>query len=567
MRRGVKIGVVSGTCAVLLATGGYGAYNLVHAVTGSTTGDSAAAADQAVQSPTPPSAAEALKRAQDFLGAWQAGPAHYPGAASDTNSPDTAQTALTGYHDGLQLGSMTFGGVAAAGPDPAQSAATRVAFTVTAQVKGGTWSYPGQLDVIQSKAGNTSVSWASSVLYPALKDGQSLTAGAISAQAAGVDVVAKDGRTKLSAFPSLTDIAATIGQHGAGSATGSGSSTGTGGTGVQIVDASNVPVQTVKVFTAAQGAAITTTIDPVLQARAESAVRNAVLNGLPASTVVLDWRTGHILALAYANTGGDGNTAMLGQLAPGSTMKIITAAALFDQAGLTPSSAAPCPATIAAANSVFKNDFADPHPGDTVTTAFARSCNTAFIKLGFDKLVQHNSDTHQLGQEATDVFGLNGSWSVGGGVATTDAKVPTNTDPATAAADLIGQGSVTMNPLALASIAATVRDSAFRQPVILPGQPQVVAGQQISAGTARELRTLMSAAAHDAEGTATPRLGGYGDAGAKTGTSEVGQSSITTNGWFTAYNDHIAVAALVQGGSSGVGSAGYVAAALITATE
>ncbi|WP_037681661.1 hypothetical protein [Streptomyces griseus] len=44
-------------------------------------------------------------------------------------------------------------------------------------------------------------------------------------------------------------------------------------------------------------------------------------------------------------------------------------------------------------------------------------------------------------------------------------------------------------------------------------------------------------------GTAAPRLGGLSGVGAKTGTAEEGDH---TNGWLTAYNSRIAVAALDQ---------------------
>ncbi|MEV0743242.1 hypothetical protein AB0I51_46710 [Streptomyces sp. NPDC050549] len=52
--------------------------------------------------------------------------------------------------------------------------------------------------------------------------------------------------------------------------------------------------------------------------------------------------------------------------------------------------------------------------------------------------------------------------------------------------------------------------------------------------------------------------------GAKTGTAEEGNG---TNGWLTAYSDDLAVASLVEGGSSGVGSAGYVVRDLLTAPQ
>jgi cell division protein FtsI/penicillin-binding protein 2 len=443
-----------------------------------------------------------------------------------------------------------------------------VTFTVTAKVAGGTWTYPSSLDVLENVGGLTSVDWSPTVLYPKLQAGDTLSAGSLSAADTPAIVVDRHGVPLTAAkYPSLADIITSISQHGQASVPGG---SGGDGKGVEVVDASGDPLSTATVFAAAKAPKITTTIDAALQAKAENAVRNSVLQNLPASVVAIDWRTGNILAVAYANTGSDGDTALLGALAPGSTMKIITSAALFDRAGRTPDSPAPCPSTVEAGSTLFHNDFTTEYLGDTIRSAFARSCNTAFIKTGFRDLVHTAADTGDLAKEATDVFGLgsqNGGWSIGGGVATHDASIPANPDLATAAADLIGQGQVTMNPLALASIAATVRDAGFKQPRILPNQKQVPAPQQISGTTAANLQVLMRASAHDAEGTARPRVGGYADTGAKTGTSEVGTSTITTNGWFTTYNDQISVGALVQGGTTGVSSAGYIAAALIGATE
>jgi hypothetical protein len=567
MNRGAKAGIIT-VCLGLLGAGGFGAYNFVHAVSGVTGGTSAAAAT--APATVPPSPADTLKRAQSFLDSWHAGPSHYSGAASQTDDPTEAQAALTVYRTGLKLTSVAFSGLAvspgAAQADGATGAyASQVTFNVTAEVDGGSWTYPSSLKVIQSVGGTTSVDWSQTVLYPKLPAGDVLRAGTLSAADTPATVVDRHGTTLTAAkYPSLAAIITSISTHG--QATG-----GSGGKGVEVVDSSGTHVSTATVFSAGKAPKITTTLDAGLQAKAETAVRNSVLHKLPASVVAIDWHTGNILAVAYANTGSDGDTALQGALAPGSTMKIITSAALFDKAGRTPDSPAPCPSSVEAGSTLFHNDFTTAYPNDTIRSAFAISCNTAFIKAGFRDLVHTASNTGDLAEEAADVFGLagsrNGGWSIGGGVATTDASIPANPDLATAAADLIGQGQVTMNPLALASMAATVRDAQFRQPRILPDQKQTPAARQISGTTAANLQVLMRASAHDSEGTARPRVGGYTDTGAKTGTSEVGTGTITTNGWFATYNSQISVGALVQGGTTGVDSAGYVAAALIGATE
>ncbi|MGW4565254.1 penicillin-binding transpeptidase domain-containing protein [Streptomyces sp. NPDC004561] len=550
MNRAVKIGL-AGTCTALLVTGGIGTYNLVHALASDRPDDNQTKAargfDPSAVSSAPPSDAEAVKLTRAFLDQWSG--QHLDGAAGDTDTPDTAARALRGYKDGLHLKKLTFGDVRSAGPSAATSGAAKVSFTVTAQVAGGTWSYPSAVAVRKSTNGGAAVHWNNSVLYPGLGDDQSLSAGRLPAGATEAKVVASDGKTDLAAFPSLKDIAATIRQHA--DPTG-----GAPGTGVAVVDGEGAGVRTLKVFVKGRAPVIRTTVDPRLQAVAETAVKDRHLQGMPAGSVALDWRNGHVLAIAH--TGADGDIAINGIKSPGSTMKIITSAALFDRAGLDPGSPAPCTDSLMANSQLFHNDpgvRAD--PGSTLARAFAVSCNTSFIKDGFHDLV-HDGDASALHDEAVNVFGM-GSWSIGGGVATTDPSIPVDAQGGDQAAQFIGQGKVTATPLFMASVAATVRNAGFEQPVILPGQHQDAAPRPISARTAGYLQSMMRGVA--TSGTAAPRLGGLAGVGAKTGTAEEGDH---TNGWLTAYNSRIAVAALVEGGSSGVDSAGYVVRQLLT---
>ncbi|MDQ0763902.1 penicillin-binding transpeptidase domain-containing protein [Streptomyces canus] len=550
MNRAAKVGI-AGTCTALLVLGGYGAYNIVHGLTSESTGDvqtkAAHSFDPATVSTSPPSDAKAVKLTRAFLDSWSQ--QRLDAASSDTDAPSTAAPALHGYTDGLHLTKLTFGQVVSAGPSTVTSGATKVTFDVTAEVAGGTWTYSSAVAVLQSANGQTAVHWNNSVLYPGLGDDQSLTAGKLPAGASTAEVVASDGTTDLSTFPSLRDIAATIRQN---TKPGGGST----GTGVAVVDSGGAGVKTLKVFSKGKAPKIKTTIDAHLQAVAESAVKDSPLQGKPAGTVALDWRTGHILAVAH--TGADGDIAVNGIKSPGSTMKIITSAALFDKAGLTPSSPAPCTDSITANSQTFHNDpGVTANPASTIAQAFTVSCNTSFIKDGFHYLV-NNGDASALHDEAVGVFGM-GSWSIGGGVATTDPSIPADIQDGDQAAQFIGQGRVTATPLFMASVAATVRNVGFEQPIILPGQHQDSAPQQISSRTAGYLQSMMRSVA--TSGTAAPRLGGLVGVGAKTGTAEEADH---TNGWLTAYNSRIAVAALVEGGSSGVNSAGYVVRHLLT---
>ncbi|MBA9051515.1 penicillin-binding transpeptidase domain-containing protein [Streptomyces murinus] len=548
MNRAVKIGI-AGTSTALLVLGGIGTYNLLHGLTGGTAGDRTqdTGFDPSAASTTPPSGTEAVKSARAFLDHWSG--QNVGGAAAETDEPDAAAVALRQYKDGLHLEKVTFDNVLSAGPSSATPGATKVTFTVTAQVAGGSWSYPSAVAVRKSDNGATAVHWNNSVLYPGLGDDQSLTAGTLPAGSSDAKVVASDGKTDLTGFDSLRDIAATIRQHG--EATG-----GRPGTGVAVVDSDGAGVKTLKTFKKGSAPVIRTTIDARLQSAAEQAVKDPHLGGRPAGSVAVDWSNGHILAVAH--TGADGDIAINGIKSPGSTMKIITSAALFDKAGLTPASPAPCTDSLTANSQSFHNDpGVKANPGSNLAQAFAVSCNTSFIKDGFHYLV-HDGDASALHDEAVNVFGM-GSWSIGGGVATSDPSIPVDVQGSDQAAQFIGQGKVTATPLFMASVAATVRGGGFRQPIILPGQPQTSAPRPITPRTAGYLQSMMRATATG--GTAAPRLGGLAGVGAKTGTAEEGDH---TNGWLTAYNAHIAVAALVEGGTSGVDSAGYVVRRLLT---
>jgi cell division protein FtsI/penicillin-binding protein 2 len=270
---------------------------------------------------------------------------------------------------------------------------------------------------------------------------------------------------------------------------------------------------------------------------------------------------GHILALA--NTATNVNLAINAALPPGSTMKIITAAALFDHTSLTPSSPLKCMKTQAAGGQVFPNEADVPESANaSMTEDFARSCNTAFVYGGYHYLVQNSQPSSVLHDEAAQVFGF-GDWSIGGGVASTNPTVPQSPNGSDNAADFMGQGGDLVSPLVMASVAATVKNGTFHQPILLPDQPQTPASGSLSGRDAGFLRSMMHAVAYAPYGTGYPRLNDLSGVGAKTGTAEVTGG---TDGWMTAYNGQIAVASVVQGGTSGVDSAGYVVRALLQAT-
>jgi cell division protein FtsI/penicillin-binding protein 2 len=315
---------------------------------------------------------------------------------------------------------------------------------------------------------------------------------------------------------------------------------------VEIAAADGSTVKVLQVSHHAVPGTIKTTLDAHLQTAAEAAVKDSHIGTMPADVVAIDYTTGEIRALAFR--GGDG--ALNGAAAPGSTMKIITSATLFDKAGMHPADSAPCVKSTVIDGQTFHNFQGESDPKANLTKDFAISCNTGFINAAATRL--HSGD---LRAEARDVFGI-GNWNIG--VPNTDGNVPDESGSRNLiAAQSIGQGRVTMNTLAMASVVATVADGAFHQPILVPGLAQQPAQRPISAGTAAAIRAMMVVTATQSYGTALPRMTGI-PGGAKTGTAE---TATGTNGWFAAYDtaNHLAVDALVIGGKEGVLSAGYVA--------
>ena len=546
MHKGAKIAVAAAVAAVL-AGGGYAVFNVGSALLG---GPSAPATFNASDlSTTPPSSAAALKQATMFLQAWQAGPEHYADAGKASDSPLTTAAALQKYHDGLGLTGVSFSAITPSGASAQNGAAELVSFQVAAQIKGGSWSYKGSLAVVQSTNGQTAVRWAPTVLYPTLGAGQSLQAGAIPADASSIQVLDDKGKPlTASQFPSLADVLSQLRTKGAGQ------SNGASGSGVAVLDSTGSAVASAKVFTPPTPTTLKTTLDGTLQAAAERAVKDSHA-GQQAGVVAIDHHTGQIRAIAFT---GSTDLAINGYSPPGSTMKIITAATLMDQAGLGPNSPASCPPTIQVYGQSFHNVDGEQAPGADMRGAFAMSCNTAFIGL-LDNAWGKNNPPHldSVSREAANVFGI-GTWHIG--VSTQDPAVPAAADRNHLAADAIGQGDVAVSPLIMASVGATVAHGGFLQPILVPGLPQQPAAQAMNQQTAQQLRAMMTYTAQN--GTAAPRTSGMSGVGAKTGTAEVQGG---TNGWFVAYDGNISVAAEVVGGTKGVDSAGYVVAGILNA--
>lgn len=149
------------------------------------------------------------------------------------------------------------------------------------------------------------------------------------------------------------------------------------------------------------------------------------------------------------------------------------------------------------------------------------------------------------------------------GTTTYDGSVPVTTSDNDKAAATIGQARVQTSPLVMASIAATVKNGAFSQPVLVPDavKKKYTAPAELDAEVADQLRELMRATVTSGSARALRELPGHPHA--KTGTAEFGTGKPPrTHAWMIGYqgDSDLAWAVLLEDGGSGGADAGPVAA-------
>ncbi|MEU6600514.1 penicillin-binding transpeptidase domain-containing protein [Streptomyces flaveolus] len=540
-RRKTRPAVLGGMIAVVVGGAGFGVYALYG---GAAADERSATAGHRTVKTGPLTATEIRTASTRFLTAWQQG--RTDRAADATDDPAAAGKVLTGYTKDAHLKDVTL--------TPGTAKGAEVPFSVKATVAyrglSKPLAYSSSLTVVRRASdGKPLVDWHSAVVHPELRDGDTLVTG--ESGTPPVKALDRDGGEITTAeYPSLGTVLDGL-REKYGKKAG-----GTAGVELRVVRGkaakeAKLSDKTLVELSKGTPGTVRTTLSPTLQAAAEQQVEGRER----ASVVALRPSTGEILAVA--NSGHGFNTAFQGSLAPGSTMKVITSSLLLDKGLASVDKPHPCPKTFTYGGWKFHNDDDFEIKGGTFKASFARSCNTAFISQA-KKL--KNDD---LTKQAQQVFGLSmNNWAIG--VPTFDGSVPVQS-AAQMAASLIGQGGVRMNPLNMASVAATVKSGTFHQPYLV--SPSVdhrtlaTASRTLSAKTLSQLRELMRYTA--AYGTAAEAMSGLGpDYGAKTGSAEVdGQKK--PNGWFTAYRGDLAAAGVVQAGGHGGDTAGPIVARLL----
>ncbi|MGW0970874.1 penicillin-binding transpeptidase domain-containing protein [Streptomyces sp. NPDC002516] len=538
MRKGARAAVIGSVFAVMVGGAGYGAYNVVTAIGGD--GGTGAGGPAPVRT-GPPSGAEVEEASRAFFAAWEKGDAAK--AAAYTNYASNAEGLLAGYRADAHLTGVRI--------TPGAASGATVPFSVRATVsydgKSKPFAYDSELTVVRGETtGKALVDWKPSVVHPELKDGDTLVTG----ESASPAIEAVDRNNVVltkEKYPSLGPILDAL-REKYGDKAG-----GTPGVELSIRHGGGDTGDTT-LLTLAKGRA--GKVRTTLSASAQAAAEKAVTQYAESSVVAVKPSTGEVLAVANHREDGF-NAAFLGKLAPGSTMKIISAATLIDNGITTANGPATCPPTATWQSQTFHNLVGmKPQLDATLSDSFARSCNTAFVKYADDVKVD------SLTNEAQQRFGLGqNNWKTG--IESFDGSVPASGGPDTAA-NMIGQGQVQMSPLNMASVTATAMTGVFRQPVIVPRSldgRELATAKGLSGGTVAQLRAMMNRTA--VSGTAAQVMAGLGGSvGAKTGSAEVdGQAK--SNSWFTGYRNDMAAAAMTQEGGHGGQAAGPIVAAVL----
>ena len=328
---------------------------------------------------------------------------------------------------------------------------------------------------------------------------------------------------------------------------------GTPGRTIQAVGTDSAGKQSSRdLFTspAVDGKPLVVTLDITGQTVAE-----AVLQGGPGDTqtslVAIRPSTGEILVAANGPGSKGLAVGTTGQAAPGSTFKIITALALL-RAGVTPDSPVQCTPTVTVGGRSFKN-YND-YPPDKIgtiplRTAFANSCNTAFIS-NQDKVSQ------------ADLAGAAAALGIGVdldlGFPAYLGSVPTTASETEHAASMIGQAKVLVSPMDMATAIASAVHGSVVRPRLLDDNPAVAGfptpGKPLQPAEAQALQAMLGAVVSEGSGAL---LASDGVTAAKTGTAEYGTANPPiTHAWMVAAKGDLAVAVYVENGVSGSKTAG-----------
>ncbi len=297
-----------------------------------------------------------------------------------------------------------------------------------------------------------------------------------------------------------------------------------------------IPGSQSEIVPAQAGTSVRLTVDRDIQWVASKAIADAVKSSraLSGTVIVMDPKTGHILAHATAPTFDPNDTTKVSLVAmrnpsvldvyePGSTGKVMTLAAAIEEKKITPETVLTIPYALKRSVKTFRDH--EPHPTQRLTTAgvLAVSSNTGSIKIGEmlsnDKLYDYLT---KFGIGSKTGSGLPGESR---GILPKVADWSGTTAPTVA----FGQG-YSVTAMQATSVFATIANDGVRvSPTVIAGTSDSSGNytpsdtresvRVISADTAAKMRLMMESVV-SANGTApSAAIPGYRVAG-KTGTAQ-----------------------------------------------
>ncbi|MDT0303917.1 penicillin-binding transpeptidase domain-containing protein [Streptomonospora wellingtoniae] len=441
----------------------------------------------------------------------------------------------------------------------------------------GEWSYSGELPLVRADR-EWKVDFSPAVVHPKLGEGQTLVR--TNQWGERGRILAADG-TRLDDGSASGSVQMIVGEVGTaakenladlGPAYQVGDPVGLSGvqqtyeerlagkasTAIRVVDSGTAPADvpedapTVGTLGGSDGKDVTLSLDPAIQAAAAQAI---VGQSKPTAMAVVRPSTGEVLAAA--NVPGGFNRALDGQYPAGSIFKIISYNALLDS-GMGMDAQMSCPKTVDVAGRTYKNAGDAAYGAQTVTEAFATSCNTALVQEVANRL-----DGASLLKSA-EQFGFNTGFHSGVPVFKPSLPQPDSTSLLTASS--IGQGQVLTSPLHLATLPAAVADGSWRSPMLVTEPAPAKRPEPRPIGNADRLRDMTRAVV--TQGTAK-NVGFTGEVHGKSGTAEYGTAEegeeLPAHGWFVGYEGDIAFAVVVEDGESGSGAAAPLAKSFLDA--
>ncbi|WP_395295138.1 peptidoglycan D,D-transpeptidase FtsI family protein [Kitasatospora hibisci] len=330
-----------------------------------------------------------------------------------------------------------------------------------------------------------------------------------------------------------------------------------------------------------KGGDVVTTIN----AKAQKAAFDG-LGNKKGAVVALDPRTGAILALvstpsydpstfsgfeksdgeAWNNLNADTNKPLLNRALretypPGSTFKLVTATAAFENGmfqNIDDTTQTPEPYTLPGTKTDLKNESPNERcENATLKSAMDQSCNTVYGKIGVD-----------LGRDKmraqAEKFGFNST--VDTPVRSEKSLYPNASTPDGTAMDAIGQHDTRATPLQMAMVSAAIANNgSLMQPYLVDQERSASLttiskhtekqfSQPMSPATAQKLQEMMVSVVENGTGK-NARISGL-QVGGKTGTAQHGEDNAGLPfAWFTSFakttdGQSVAVAVVVEDGSN-----------------